>query len=71
MEAARTIIMAEIINEHSDLCKSCKKMWFDFPLPLDHYEAHCEILDEKHKGLLDDNVEYPCLKCPFDAYDKK
>lgn len=43
------------------------KLWFK------HGNSHCEILDEK-KGLsanMDDEVPYPCLKCPFNSYKKK
>ena len=40
----------ETNNETKDLCKTCTHYWQDFPLPLDHIESHCEILDEK-KGL--------------------
>ena len=60
-------------QENKDLCKTCEHYWVDFPLPLDHVEAHCEILDDE-KGLLanmDDIVPYPCLKCPFNCYKKK
>jgi hypothetical protein len=45
----------------------------DFPLPLDRVVSHCEILDDK-KGLsanMDNEVPYPCLKCPFNSYKKK
>ena len=60
-------------EKNKDLCKTCEHYWTDFPLPLDHYEPHCEILDEKY-GLsanMDERVEYPCLKCPFNCYKKK
>lgn len=61
-------------QENKDICKTCEHYWLDFPLPCDHYESHCEILDEKF-GLLatimDEKVPYPCLKCPFDSYKKK
>lgn len=33
-----------------DLCKTCGHHWTDFPMPLDHYVDHCDILDEK--GLI-------------------
>lgn len=54
-----------------DLCKTCEHFWLDFPMPLDKHIAHCEVLDKKGGGLLDDVVEYPCLKCPFNSYLKK
>jgi len=61
-------------QEGKDLCKTCEHYWLDFPMPLDRYIARCEVLDKLGKGgskLLDDVVEYPCLKCPFDSYSKK
>ena len=58
-------------QEEKDLCKTCKHFWLDFPMPLDHYVAHCEVLDERGGGLLDDVVAYPCLECPFNSYAKK
>ncbi len=63
----------ETNNETKDLCKTCTHYWQDFPLPLDHIESHCEILDEK-KGLsanMDKEIPYPCLKCPFNCYISK
>ncbi len=57
-------------QEQKDLCKTCGRFWLDFPMPLDHYEAHCEVLDNNGGGLLDDKVSYPCLECPFNAYIK-
>ena len=54
-----------------DLCKSCDHYWLDFPLPLDHYESHCDILDQKGKLLTSNIVPFPCLKCPFNSYIKK
>lgn len=60
--------------KQEDLCKSCNHYWLDFPLPLDHYEPHCEIVDEKY-GLTHNKfaelVPYPCSKCPFNKYKKK
>ena len=55
-----------------DICKTCIHYWTDFPLPLDHYVPHCEIVD-KNNGLknMDDVVPYPCLECPFDCYTKR
>ena len=58
-------------RQEKDLCKTCEHFWLDFPMPLDKHIAHCEILDKKGGGLLDDVVEYPCLKCPFDSYHRK
>ena len=59
-------------QEDKDLCKTCEHYWVDFPLPLDHVENHCGILDTKG-GLkpMDDVVPYPCLECPFNCYKKK
>lgn len=54
-----------------DLCKTCVHYWQDFPLPLDHVESHCEILDKK-KGLsanMNEEIPYPCIKCPFNCYE--
>ena len=59
-------------QEVKDLCKSCKHHWIDFPLPLDHCESHCMIVDTKMTGVkMNEVVEYPCIKCPFDEYLKK
>lgn len=58
-------------QEGKDLCKTCEHYWLDFPLPLDKYIAHCEVLDKIGGGLLDEVVEYPCLKCPFNSYNMK
>ena len=58
-------------QEGKDLCETCERFWLDFPMPLDKYIAHCEVLDKKGGGLLDDVVEHPCLKCPFNSYSKK
>lgn len=59
-------------RENNDLCKTCKHFWLDFPMPLDHYVAHCEIVDDRKSFCgLDDVVPYPCTKCPFDCYSKK
>lgn len=60
-------------SKNNDLCQTCKHYWKDFPMPLEAVVSHCEILDSK-KGLsanMDDEVPYPCLKCPFDSYIKK
>ena len=54
-----------------DLCKTCEHYWLDFPLPLDHYEPHCEVLDRKGGKKMDEAVPYPCLKCPFNSYARK
>ena len=65
-------------QENKDLCKTCKHYWTDFPLPLDRVISHCEIVDQKHgmftagrNHIMDDVVPYPCLKCPFNSYEKK
>lgn len=55
-----------------DLCKTCSHYWVDFPLPLEQYVSHCEIADEKIGfGKMDEVVHYPCVDCPFNAYQKK
>ena len=59
--------------KNKDLCNTCEHYWQDFPLPLDHIEYHCEILDEKY-GLtpnMNSKVPNPCLKCPFNCYSPK
>lgn len=59
-------------DKEKDLCKKCKHYWLDFPLPCDHYEPHCEILDRKPTSkTMDDTIPYPCLKCPFDSFSLK
>jgi hypothetical protein len=59
-------------NEQIDLCKTCEHYWLDFPLPLDYYIPHCNIVDERiGYDKMKDAVPYPCLKCPFDNYSKK
>lgn len=59
-------------DKEKDLCQTCEHHWLDFPMPLDHYESHCEISDKKHGfGSMDKFVPYPCLKCPFNSYSKK
>ncbi len=62
-----------MIQQNKDLCKTCEHYWQDFPLPLDHIESHCEIVDEKYgfKKCMDEFVPYPCLECPFNCYKKK
>ena len=60
-------------QEDKDLCKTCEHYWKDFPYPLEYIVPHCEILD-KRDGLsanMNENVPYPCLKCPFNSYKKK
>lgn len=59
-------------DKEKDLCRTCEHHWLDFPIPLEFFEAHCEILDKK-KGFcdMDEVVPYPCLECPFDSYSKK
>lgn len=55
-----------------DLCKTCSHYWVDFPLPLEQYVSHCEIVDKKIGfRKMDDAVPYPCLNCPFNSYKKK
>lgn len=54
-----------------DLCKTCSHYWSDFPLPLDCYVPHCEILDARGVDMTHDVVPYPCLKCPFGQYKEK
>ena len=59
-------------DKNKDLCKTCQHYWLDFHL-LEHVVPHCKIIDEK-KGLsanMDDEVPYPCLKCPFNCYLEK
>lgn len=65
-------------QENKDLCKTCEHYWLDFPMPLDNYVAHCEIIDNKYgmftageEHKMDEIVPYPCTKCPFDCYSKK
>ena len=61
-------------NKNKDLCKTCEHYWVDFPMPLDRYISHCDILDEKYGligTIMDEKVPYPCLKCPFNCYIKK
>ena len=61
-------------EKNKDLCKTCEHYWLDFPLPLDCYVSHCDILDEKYGligTIMDEKVPYPCLKCPFNCYKKK
>ena len=53
-----------------DLCKTCSHYWTDFPMPLDHYVDHCDIVDKKG-GDMNDAVPYPCLECPFGQYKEK
>lgn len=55
-----------------DICQKCNHYWLDFPMPLDHYEPHCEVLDNM-AGVhdMDKEVPYPCLECPFNSFDKK
>lgn len=59
-------------EKEKDLCHSCEHYWLDFPMPLDRYIPHCEVLDKMPgKGSMDDEVDYPCLNCPFNSYSKK
>ena len=58
--------------QEKDLCKTCEHHWLDFPIPLERYISHCEILDRKLGNKdMDEIVPYPCLKCPFNSYTKK
>ena len=59
-------------NREKDICQTCGHYWLDFPMPLDRYVPHCEVLDNK-PGVhsMDETVPYPCLKCPFNSYSKK
>ena len=58
-------------DRDKDICKTCEHYWLDFPLPLDRYVPHCEILDRKGGGNMDEVIAYPCLECPFNCYSKK
>jgi hypothetical protein len=67
-------------NKNKDICQTCEHFRWDFPMPLDRYIPHCEVLDKKTnliydtiKGSksMDEIAEYPCLKCSFDSYLKK
>ena len=59
-------------EDEEDLYRTCERYWLDFPLPLDRYVPHCEIVDRMPKfKKMEDAVPYPCLKCPFDSYSKK
>lgn len=58
-------------EKEKDLCKTCEHYWQDFPLPLEQYISHCDILDRNTYKPMDDIVPYPCTKCPFDSYIKK
>jgi hypothetical protein len=59
-------------QEEKDLCKTCEHYWLDFPIPLERYISHCEILDRRPiNNDMDKIVPYPCLKCPFNSYSKK
>lgn len=57
-----------------DLCGTCEHCWEDFPMPLERYVTHCEILDNKVGSInrnLNEVVPYPCTQCPFDSYSRK
>lgn len=59
-------------DKEKDLCQTCEHYWVDFPMPLEQYISHCDVLDGMlGKGSMDDEVDYPCLECPFNAYKKK
>ena len=51
-------------QDNKDLCKTCEHYWVDFPLPLDHVEGQCEIIDGR---LLHGAMSV----CPFNSYKKK
>lgn len=58
-------------QKKQDICKTCEHYWLDFPLPLDRYISHCEVLDKNGGGSMDEIIPYPCLKCPFNSYSEK
>lgn len=62
-------------DKEKDICQTCEHYWTDFPMPLECYISHCDVLDKRPEGLkdnaMDETVPYPCLKCPFDSYKKK
>lgn len=59
-------------QEGKDLCKTCEHYWLNFPIPLQRYIPHCEILDRNPGNRdMDEMVPYPCLNCPFNSYIKK
>ena len=59
-------------QKNKDLCKTCEHFWLDFPFPLERVISHCEIADKTPGfGNMDEDIPYPCLKCPFDKYSKK
>ena len=62
-----------MINKmEKDLCKTCSHYWVDYPFPIEQCIEHCEIADEKIGfGKMDEVVLYPCVDCPFNAYQKK
>ena len=55
-----------------DLCKTCSHYWVDYPFPIEQCIGHCEIADVKIGfGKMGEVVPYPCIDCPFNAYQKK
>ena len=63
-----------MVKESEDLCKTCQHYWLDFPLPLDHYVSHCDMLYEKFGlcgTIMDEKIPYPCVSCPLNSYSKK
>lgn len=67
-----------------DLCETCLHYWCDYPIQIkeiqmyDHpllreqYYPHCEIVDKKFGfNQMKEHISYPCVKCPFNAYQKK
>lgn len=66
--------MGELANKENDICQKCGHYWLDFPMPLDKYIPHCEVMDSDPKYYrqeMDDVVPYPCLECPFNSFSKK
>lgn len=61
-------------KKKKDLCQHCVNYWTDFQvIPEKVYIPRCDELIKKHglRANLDEYVEYPCLKCPFNAYKQK
>lgn len=55
-----------------DLCLTCEHYWEDFPMPLEYFISHCDIVDKKYGfNVMDKYVPYPCLECPFNCYSPK
>ena len=60
-------------DKEKDLCLHCEHRWTDFPMPLERAYCRCEVLDRKGVKYedLDEVVQFPCLKCPFDSFLRK